>query len=723
MPAIPPLPLFPSSRARASLSPSQLAILYAKISIALRDVLALSPQKRDTASAIAFVTSYVRNVAQDALTELIWDASSYPGKSELQEARSIRARVLQLAEHLAASGVLPLRTLLDFTVAYAPQSSRVKGSLAQAFIANPSLLAELTSSAVPAFRDVLSPSSSTGLYSLRKTAQCLLCFIRPAPLEVKLAFAHDTTFMLSLARVYDGGLAVIAHSYGGLRLDARNGRELDEWERLILETKVALIDTFHVLLKAVFDSLARSDGAARAAEADRAFSTLFALQDLQPHVPTSSASATPTSYLNRPLLADYQTAHNLSRLVERTLARAEANDARAELLMESLRALDDRSTGQGALTLLFGSGVPHSIDNRGDKQVRAVRGAEASSAPVAGNSAVMEAQDAQVSEVLGILPDYPRDYIRALLLRPEFGTVERVVEALLEGTAPPAEQLQPTTQIPQDEFEFTRDRVNVFDGEEMDLSRVHVGKKRRVDISPSSDDVAKLLSDRSFVQQMKSDILRRAEADEDNDSDDDEAAVLAEVFGKPAEEGKVREVAFEEELDALDLVPVVGDGEDTDEASDEDVLQAKMDVYTVLELAYIANPEVFKRDAATRRGKERAALRARTGWVDEQIEGWRVMLERDPKQKEKILAKHEFHGNQPSLPSSTQPSSGEPSRSGTPSRGASRGHIRGHSRGRGGSSGGGNSSHARKGKHKASQANHDRKKGHDKKMQRAGALG
>jgi hypothetical protein len=38
---------------------------------------------------------------------------------------------------------------------------------------------------------------------------------------------------------------------------------------------------------------------------------------------------------------------------------------------------------------------------------------------------------------------------------------------------------------------------------------------------------------------------------------------------------------------------------------------------------------VFARDAATRRGKARKELKERTGLGDEQIEGWKVMLERD----------------------------------------------------------------------------------------------
>jgi activating signal cointegrator complex subunit 2 len=72
------------------------------------------------------------------------------------------------------------------------------------------------------------------------------------------------------------------------------------------------------------------------------------------------------------------------------------------------------------------------------------------------------------------LPDYAPEYVEALLHRTEYGTVERVVEALLEGTAPPPEAIQlriaskPQTPQPRD----------AFDGEEMDISRFRMGKKR-----------------------------------------------------------------------------------------------------------------------------------------------------------------------------------------------------------------------------------------------------
>jgi activating signal cointegrator complex subunit 2 len=161
-----------------------------------------------------------------------------------------------------------------------------------------------------------------------------------------------------------------------------------------------------------------------------------------------------------------------------------------------------------------------------------------------------------------------------------------------------------------------------------------------------------MLRDRSFVEQMKSDILRRVEAP--SDSEDEETT---NIFGVVAGKRKVREVAFDDELDDVGSVRVAGDGEDSsvnenedEDGREEDSEESEMTPQMIVELAYVANPKVFERDAATRRSKERAALRAQTGasphwrpsheicaladplfkgWVDEQIEGFRIMLDRD----------------------------------------------------------------------------------------------
>lgn len=109
-----------------------------------------------------------------------------------------------------------------------------------------------------------------------------------------------------------------------------------------------------------------------------------------------------------------------------------------------------------------------------------------------------------------------------------------------------------------------------------------------------------MLRDRAAIDQMKADILRRAEAMSDEEEDDDG--------------GKVAGV--DHDLDFGDEVKVIGDGEASSEGEDdgdEDVVPPlKVTPETVLELAYIRDPELFARDANTRRSKARSELKAQT---------------------------------------------------------------------------------------------------------------
>ena len=98
--------------------------------------------------------------------------------------------------------------------------------------------------------------------------------------------------------------------------------------------------------------------------------------------------------------------------------------------------------------------------------------------------------------------------------------------------------------------------------------------------------------------------------------------------------------------------------------------------------------------------------------------------------KDKILGKHEFAGNQNRLP--LQEPARDDGRSGS-GRGGGRGRGAGRGRGGGGANRGGGAGQGANGgdnttrerawkdKNKASRGNHNRKRGHDKKMARAGA--
>lgn len=234
-----------------------------------------------------------------------------------------------------------------------------------------------------------------------------------------------------------------------------------------------------------------------------------------------------------------------------------------------------------------------------------------------------------------------------------------------------------------------------------------------------------ILDDKSFMNdQLKADILRRAAELSDEEDDEDNDGQKPAAFSDVDQDG---------ELDADGALPgpvkvLAGDEDSSDDDSEDAVKETTpQDPETILELAYIRSPKVFDRDADTRRSKARADLKAQTGWADEQIEGWRVMLERNPK-KDKILQKHEFTGNRP-LEGASGSGSGSQDISSNASRGRGRGRggFRGRGRGgRGGTSGGGEGSNpearerAWKDKNKARHANHNRKRGHDKKLARGG---
>jgi len=108
------------------------------------------------------------------------------------------------------------------------------------------------------------------------------------------------------------------------------------------------------------------------------------------------------------------------------------------------------------------------------------------------------------------------------------------------------------------------------------------------------------------------------------------------------------------------------------------------------------------------------------------LRNWSVLILPSPRvqpNKDKILQKHEFSGNRPVDMSTTgnASGSGSSSRGGDHGRGrGGRGGGRGRGRGRGSGDGGDTRERASKDRNKASRGNHNRKRGHDKKMAKAG---
>ncbi|KAJ5652101.1 hypothetical protein N7507_009527 [Penicillium longicatenatum] len=363
-------------------------------------------------------------------------------------------------------------------------------------------------------------------------------------------------------------------------------------------------------------------------------------------------------------------------------------------------------------------------------------------------SLVLQVQDlfpdlgsAFVVRLLDVYNDDPETVIAHLLddsLSPELQSLDRseqlqpLAESKHDNLAPrptpPAMYSPPLHSIPE--------RKNVFDQDvdiaELSISGEAKGKLRfgRADPDLTADEV---LADRSQHATNKAAILSALAAFDSDEDERDDTYDVADVGG------------------TVDAVTVGADADAENEARNQRAAADNLDM--ILLRAYKSNPALFSRDATTRRSQSRAQLKRETNMVDEAIEGWAVMLVRDPKRLAKLENRlaDEMGGssggslNQSALSSTSyrKPRAGdeEDSADGGESSGPSArgGHDRGRGgrgRGRGGRGGrGGGPSHPggqgqqntpaanrRKEENKASRANHNRRQQRAKKIARGGGL-
>ncbi|EKC97922.1 hypothetical protein A1Q2_07719 [Trichosporon asahii var. asahii CBS 8904] len=138
---------------------------------------------------------------------------------------------------------------------------------------------------------------------------------------------------------------------------------------------------------------------------------------------------------------------------------------------------------------------------------------------------------------------------------------------------------------------------------------------------------------REIPNQLRDSILRLVQAQEEEA--EEAARAIAEARGYASDEEEYqRVIATRDGGETTDR-----DEEEVDLASErssspppglERPSKSHAQTQTKLELAYLRTPEVFARDSATRRSKARQQLREDTGMDDGQIEGWKIMLERNP---------------------------------------------------------------------------------------------
>jgi activating signal cointegrator complex subunit 2 len=334
-----------------------------------------------------------------------------------------------------------------------------------------------------------------------------------------------------------------------------------------------------------------------------------------------------------------------------------------------------------------------------------------------------------VSQVLNVLPHAAVADIKRLLTSSALEQVvdeqkvERVISILLEGDAVP-EDTEPPRNEEADSFQpphvpeqtkpsaFAAARSNVF-ADRFDISKLHRGKQD-------------LTKDEFLPSELRASIIAAAARQAQESDEEREEAEQDDVFADLAEGDEVNiikvkdDVSEESGMEDDELaagVSAVGTVNGRKEPSTPSL--GATGIPKELESLYIStytkDSSVFAREnkntpARAELKKRIAALKLPESVADEQIEGWARMLERNPK-KEKILERfgmQQWRGNEKGIevkPVSTSNSKGsgdgggggEASRGG---RGGSSGRGRGRGRGRGQSD--------------------QRRRGHDKKMQKAG---
>ncbi|KAH9819843.1 CUE domain [Teratosphaeria destructans] len=239
-----------------------------------------------------------------------------------------------------------------------------------------------------------------------------------------------------------------------------------------------------------------------------------------------------------------------------------------------------------------------------------------------------------VTQIQDLFPDLGSGFIFKLL--DEYGdNVEQVTAHLLDDSLPPhLQSLDRTEQAPLSDTDapedvehlaprptpplepFVPDRRNVFDDDDIlaaDTSRLHIGKAERTQSG----------------QPNKAAILSALAAFDSDDDERDDTYDVDDVGGT---------------IDSAHP-----DGEPGPNAR---VTQEENDM--ALFSTYRSSPELFGRTFDIRKGQARQAIKRDTGMTDEAIEGWAIMLQRDPQRLQRLerqFGERAFSGQQTELPS------------------------------------------------------------------------
>ncbi|OXG19259.1 hypothetical protein C361_04200 [Cryptococcus neoformans Tu259-1] len=274
-------------------------------------------------------------------------------------------------------------------------------------------------------------------------------------------------------------------------------------------------------------------------------------------------------------------------------------------------------------------------------------------------------RDTRVISILAIFPTIPPYLLLTALSHPQFSSIPagskaspgELAEPLLtcmlnHGEDLPEElgglkavvsklgDVQTVGELPDEKREEKKkfERRNIFTAEDLDVSRLRL-----------KDDESVLPELQSTIPQHIRDSIQRlislqaSEEEERRQALADSNLLLSDDESDMEDSGEIPLQVRVSGGDTEDTAPVDSDGEAVKVSRRNQQNQSNRmpdkERYGILRTLYLDDPGLFDRDGVTRRSDERKKMREMLGWDDGQIEGWRVMLERDP-QKDVILEAH-----------------------------------------------------------------------------------
>ncbi|KAI8333467.1 hypothetical protein BC941DRAFT_434801 [Chlamydoabsidia padenii] len=417
-------------------------------------------------------------------------------------------------------------------------------------------------------------------------------------------------------------------------------------------------------------------------------------------VEQSGVESSKTVYVDAPLIMDWQVEWQMAKRVKRInkdLFYGE-NEQLSFISLVLDTQIQDLATG---IQQSWGARIKEQQDDYGVKNITTID----STLSIPSADPIHRAS--LISQVRDIFSDLGEGFIEACL-EANNNDAEMVIMQLLENNLPPSvasldrsmgsnhsSTSTVTTATTNDTMtentSILDSRKNIFDKDEFDVFSGGIVQRNKVYLGKKNKGTAEtLLDSKKHTQDEKANMLRRI-YDMYEDEIDDSYDAVNEMSGP------------------VDLAAVEEGGQ-----SAVDVVQAKKNqhvdsvmMYEMYESEliqlYAEQPESFRQSSAGRRSHKWKELREKTGMSDEQLKGWARHLDDNPRRKQQVLDKHMlFDGTQNEIDDKVKAKQQQQQKESStkpppPSEAKQK---------------------AYKDKNKARIGNHNRKRNHDKKLNR-----